>query len=78
MAKGLRLKVLSEEEISTIHDKCILILSSKGVKVDHPQALKIFSRAGAHVDFDSQKVMFPKDIIDAALKSVPLSLIDNS
>lgn len=71
MGSVLQLKLLTTEEVGTIYDKCLDILSSKGVKVDHPQALKILDKAGAQVNFDNHQVRFPKDITEAALRSVP-------
>ena len=70
-----RLKVLSDEEVSTIYNNCVAYLVKKGVKVEHPKALKILDGAGAHVDFTNQQVRFPKDMIEAALKSVPSSML---
>lgn len=74
MTSKLHPEPLTAEEIGTIYDKCLYLLSSKGVKVDYPPALKILDKAGAAVDFDSQQVRFPKDIIEMALRSVPHSV----
>ncbi len=71
MIDSLRLKVLTTEQVNTIYDKCLDFLSSKGVKVTHPQGLKILDKAGAQVDFSNHQVRFPKDIIEAALRSAP-------
>ena len=73
MAENLRLKVLSEQEVSTIYEKCLHILANKGVKVDHLEGLNILDKAGAQVNFENQQVRFPKDIVESALKSVPKS-----
>jgi trimethylamine--corrinoid protein Co-methyltransferase len=74
MATSLQLKLLSAEEVSSIYDKCLDHLSSKGVKVEHPQALRILDKAGAWVDFDNQQVRFPKDVIEMALRKAPHAL----
>jgi len=71
MATSLQLKVLSSEEVSSIYEKTLGILSTKGVKVNHPQALKILDKAGAVVNFDDQQVKFPKDVIEWALQTLP-------
>lgn len=71
MANNLQLRVLTDEEVGNIYDKCLGLLSSKGVKVDHKEALKILEKAGAQVDFNSWQVRFPRDIIEAALHSLP-------
>ncbi len=68
---NLQLKVLTAEEVSSIREKCLDFLSSKGVKVEHQQALKLLDKAGAQVDFSNQQVRFPKDIIEEALRVVP-------
>jgi len=73
MANISQLKVLTPEEVSTIYEKSLEILSGKGVKVDHPQALKMLDKAGAQVDFDSRQVRFPRDTIEMALQKVPHS-----
>jgi trimethylamine:corrinoid methyltransferase-like protein len=71
MEDGFRFKLLSSEEVDILFDKCVDFLSNRGVKVDHLDALKILEKAGARVDFDNQKVRFPKDLIRAALQTVP-------
>lgn len=71
MKQNTGIKFLSTQEISSIYEKCLDILSRKGVKVDHQQALRILDKAGAQVDFNNQQVRFPKDIIETALQSVP-------
>ena len=69
-----QIKVLTVEEVDTIYDKSLELLSRKGVKIDHPQALKMLDKAGAQVDFDSRQVRFPRDIIEMALQKVPHSV----
>jgi trimethylamine--corrinoid protein Co-methyltransferase len=71
MIDSLRLRVLTEDQVSTIYDKCLEFLSTKGVKVTHPEGLKIFDKAGAQVDYNNHQVRFPKDIIETALRSAP-------
>jgi len=71
MIDSLQLKVLTTEQVNIIYDKCLDFLSSKGVKVTHLQSLKILDKAGAQVDFNNHQVRFPKDVIEAALRSAP-------
>ena len=75
MATDLRLKILPSEEVSKMYEKCVKILSEKGIKVvNHPQALKMLHKAGAQVDFDNETVRFPKNTIEEALRTVPHEL----
>lgn len=75
MTTNLQLKPLTSEEVNTIYDKCLDFLSKKGVRIEHSQALKTLDKAGAWVDYDDQRVRFSKDIIEAALLSVPRELL---
>jgi len=49
MINGPQLKVLSAEEVGTIYEKCMIVLSKKGVHVNHSDVLKILdTNAGEH------------------------------
>ena len=69
--ENLRFKLLSPEEIGVICEKCKELLATQGTQVDHPEVLKRVNKAGAQVNFETQQVRLPKDIIEAALKVVP-------
>ncbi|MBW2676854.1 MAG: trimethylamine methyltransferase family protein [Deltaproteobacteria bacterium] len=73
MRNDIKLKLLTTNEVAMLHEKCLHVLIHKGVSVEYPTALKILDKAGARVDHDTQMVRFPRDIIDAALKSAPKS-----
>jgi trimethylamine--corrinoid protein Co-methyltransferase len=73
MINNLQLKLLTADEVGTIYDKCLDFLSTKGVQVEHPEGLNLLKRLGADVDFDHKMVLFPKDVIETALRSVPHS-----
>jgi trimethylamine:corrinoid methyltransferase-like protein len=75
MTTDLQLKPLTSEEVNTIYEKCLDFLSKKGVRTEHPQALKMLDKAGAWVDYDNQLVRFSRDIIEAALHSVPSEIL---
>lgn len=71
MSGRLSAQLLSKNEVSSIYEKCLTILSTHGVKVDYERGLKFLDKAGAQVDFKSQMVKFPVDMIESALKTVP-------
>jgi trimethylamine--corrinoid protein Co-methyltransferase len=74
MANTLRVHPLTSDDIATIREKAVRILSEHGVKVDYEKALKRFAEAGANVDMETRMVRFPKDTIEAAIASVPKSV----
>ena len=74
MTNRVLFKLLTADDVGTMYEKCLEFLSSKGIKVEnHPQVLKMLDKAGAQVDFDSEQVRYPKDIIEEALRTVPRS-----
>jgi trimethylamine--corrinoid protein Co-methyltransferase len=75
MTTDLQLKPLTPEEVHTIYEKCLDFLAKKGVRIEHKPALKMLEKAGTWVDYDNQLVRFSRDIIEAALKSVPSEIL---
>lgn len=69
MARSLRAKILSANEITVLKEKVETLLATKGIKIDHPQAMAVLKKAGAEVTAGSVK--FPKAVIAQALQSVP-------
>ena len=71
MFANMKIDFLSESEMSMVHDQCFRILMEKGVKVEYKPALELFENAGARVDYATEHVYFTRDIIEAALRTVP-------
>lgn len=74
MMRNLGFKLITDDEVKMVFEKCSDILSNKGIEIDHPGALKMLDKAGAQVDFDSKQVRFPRDVMESALKTVPRRL----
>ncbi len=55
--------VLTEEQISQIHDKSLVVLERVGVTIPHPEILGRFADCGARVDFTSQRVQIPAGLV---------------
>ena len=73
MPHSPRLRFLTENEDSLIYEKCLNILSNKGVKIEYPKALAMLKKAGADVDDKAEQVRFSRDMIEAALGTIPHS-----
>jgi len=67
------LKVLSRQEIETIHEQSLKILEQTGVKIFDRDALMVLSDNGVVVDFDKNLAKFPESFVKEALKSCPKS-----
>jgi trimethylamine--corrinoid protein Co-methyltransferase len=66
-------RVLSEDEISQIHEASIELLERMGVAVLSQEALSVFSAAGARVDPEARRVRFTRALIEDALAATPSS-----
>jgi len=68
---GLRLEILSAEQIRQIHWSSLEILEQTGVRVRYAPLLERLRDHRAFVDFDSQVVRFPTSLVESALRKAP-------
>ena len=57
------LKIISEDEIESIHHASLDVLESVGMKVLHQDARNIFKNAGLDVNESSHMVYFDRDLV---------------
>jgi trimethylamine--corrinoid protein Co-methyltransferase len=62
---------LSNEELDRLQAATLAILEEIGVRFPSEKALAIFADHGAQVDYDSQVVRIPPDLVRKALATVP-------
>ena len=67
------LKVLTEEEIESIHRGMLEVLWVTGVRVEHERALKLFQENGCRVDYDEMRVRIPPALVEDCLRRAPSS-----
>lgn len=65
------IELLTQEAMESIHEKSLEILKETGVVFQWEPALKVLDEAGCDVDFESQLVRFPPDVVEDALRSCP-------
>lgn len=66
-----RLHYLSNEQLDQLQQATLQILERTGVKFPSEKALGVLAEHGAKVDFRTQIVRFPRDVIQTAMQSVP-------
>ena len=69
----LKISILDDHEISQINQNARTVLEEVGVKFPSEKALNIFAEVGANVDFDTQIVKIPADLLDKFLTTSPRS-----
>ncbi len=67
-------ELLSADEVEAIHQASLQILERIGLNIHHPEGLELFRRAGALVDAESRRVRIGRDIVEAALATVPATV----
>ena len=72
--KKMQIKVLSDHELEKLHQATRTVLKETGVRFPSQRALTVFADAGADVDFTSQIVRIPPDLLMAALSKAPESI----
>jgi len=65
------LKVLSEKELSNIHQASLRVLSETGVVIHSEKVLRLLKDHGAKVDVGKEQAWIPESFILEALSSVP-------
>lgn len=67
------LEFLTPDQIASLHQAVLTVLWEVGVKVMWKPALEVFAGGGCRVDFDTQVVRIPQDVLEQALASAPAS-----
>lgn len=72
---GLGLDMLTEADLNRIHQGTLEVLEKTGVFVEDPAALDCFADGGARVDRQTRTVRIPPDLVEAAVRSAPSSIV---
>ena len=68
---GLKLQLLSPQDIEKIHQATLDVIESVGVRFPSPKALDIWASHGASVDRETSIVKASGSLVEAALKKAP-------
>ena len=66
-----KLRFLDDEQLDNLQEATLHILENTGVKFPSKKALSIFAEHGASVDYDTQIVRIPRDLVFKAMSSAP-------
>ena len=67
-------KLLSQEELHTLHEAGLEILETLGVKISHPEVYKRVVQAGGKPVQDGSAVLLPRDLVMRCVKQCPGSV----
>jgi len=69
-----RTTFLSREEIEAIHNASLRVLEKTGIKVMSEMVLDILKKGGANVDYGTNRVTLPRQLVEEALKVAPRTI----
>ncbi len=73
--EGGSYNVLSEKEISRIHEASVRVLENVGFEMHYQPALELFEDKGARVDYDLRRVYLPRDLVSRCIKQAPSEFV---
>jgi|GEM_PF-5776339 len=69
-----RTTFLAREEIEAIHNASLQVSEKTGIKVMSKPALDVLKRSGAKVDYGTNRVTLPRQLVNEALKMAPKTI----
>jgi len=66
-------QILTNEELSQIHEASLEVLEKTGLNIDHPVAMERLASTGARVEKARQRAYLPRNLVEQALKTAPKS-----
>jgi len=69
--KGGQYTLLSDDQIKDLHNATIEVLNDVGIKIMHNDALDLMKGNGCFVDYDTQVVKIPEDVLMKYVKMAP-------
>lgn len=71
VSTAYRLRYVDDQDLRQLQEATLSILERTGVRFPSEEALKVLAEHGAQVDFNTEVVRFPRDLVLSTMKSVP-------
>ena len=66
--------VLTNEDLDAIHEATLELMHDYGVQMHGKEALDVLAGAGCEVDYEIDRVRFPKGLVNDAIESTPAEI----
>ena len=66
-----RMRFLTDDEKDLIHEQTLRVLEQAGIAYNLPEAIDLLAAAGAQVDRQTLRARVPRELVAAALQTVP-------
>ncbi|MBQ1489551.1 MAG: trimethylamine methyltransferase family protein [Eubacterium sp.] len=71
--EDMQYRILTKEQVETVHENTLYVLENLGMIFSYEPALKILENAGCKVDYEAEKVWFPRDLVEKCIETAPAS-----
>ena len=65
------LRVLSDNEVTQVHERTLSLLATMGVRVDTEKGRRFLKKAGAEVNPTTHVVRFPRELVETSVAKAP-------
>ncbi len=72
--QGGQLELLTDEQVQSIHNAALEILSQTGLKIENEEAMNLLENAGADVDRDRDIATIPPYLVNESIEKAPRSI----
>lgn len=69
--ESMQLRIMSEYQVKEIHEKAMDVLADLGMIFAYDEALDLLEAAGCTVDRQTQKVKFPRELVEKSIETAP-------
>ncbi|NLY82540.1 MAG: hypothetical protein GX078_07160 [Clostridiales bacterium] len=63
--------ILANEDLDKIHESTLVLMEEYGVQMHGKKALEVLEGAGCQVDWEIERVRFPRNLVNDAIESTP-------
>lgn len=63
--------ILSNEDLDALHEATLQLMEDYGLQMHGKEALDILAGAGCEVDYENDRVKFPRNLVNDAIEKVP-------
>lgn len=63
--------ILRNEDLDALHEATLQLMEEYGLQIHGKEALDILAGAGCEVDYDTDRVKFPRNLVNDAIESCP-------
>lgn len=70
-----QLSLLTDEQVTELHEAAIHVLENKGIQIESEAALELLEENGADVDREGKVATFPRSLVEETIETAPAEFV---